>query len=105
MTVVAFNQRSVAEILQIILTLAGLVGAPQKGRVLAAELSSGLEEIRASARRFPRRPKVFFEEWNDPLISGIQWVEELIELAGGEPTFPKLRRQPLARDRILAPVA
>ena len=62
-----------------------------------------MEEIRASARRFPRRPKVFFEEWNDPLISGIQWIEELIELAGGEPTFPELRRQPLARDRILDP--
>ena len=103
LTVHAFNQRSVAEILRMILTLAGLVGAPQKGRMLASELSEGLEEIRASARRFPRRPRVFFEEWNDPLISGIRWVEELIELAGGEPVFPELRRQPLARDRILDP--
>ncbi len=103
LTVLAFNQRSVTEILQMILTLAGLVGAPQKGRALASELSNGLEEIRASARRFPRRPRVFFEEWNDPLISGIQWVEELIELAGGEPVFPELRQKPLARDRILDP--
>ena len=86
-----------------ILSLAGLMGAPQKGRALASELSNGLEEIRASARRFPRRPRVFFEEWNDPLISGIQWVEELIELAGGEPVFPELRQKPLARDRILDP--
>ncbi len=103
LTVLAFNQRSVAEILQMILTLAGLVGAARKGRALASELSDGLEEIRASARRFPRRPRVFFEEWNDPLISGIQWVEELIELAGGEPVFPELRQKPLARDRILDP--
>ena len=103
LTVLTFNQRSVAEILQMILTLAGLVGAPQKGRTLASELSGGLEEIRASVNRFPRRPRVFFEEWNDPLISGIQWVEELIELAGGEPVFPELRQKPLARDRILDP--
>ena len=103
LTVLAFNQRSVTEILQMILTLAGLVGTPQKGKALASELSNGMEEIRASAQRFPRRPKVFFEEWNDPLISGIQWVEELIELAGGEPVFPELRQKPLARDRILDP--
>ena len=103
LTVLTFNQRSVAEILQMILTLANLVGCPEKGRALASELSSGLEEIRASARRFPRRPRVLFEEWHDPLISGIQWVEELIELAGGEPIFPELRHQPLARDRILDP--
>lgn len=103
LTVLAFNQRSVAEILQMILTLAGLVGTPQKGKALASALTSGLEEIRGSARRFPRRPRVFFEEWNEPLISGIQWVEELIELAGGEPVFPELRQKPLARDRILDP--
>ena len=101
LTVLAFNQRSVSEILEMILALAGLVGCPEKGIALASELSDGLEEIRVSARRFPRRPRVFFEEWNDPLISGIQWVEELIELAGGEPVFPELRQKPLARDRIL----
>lgn len=103
LTVLTFNQRSVAEILEMILALAGLVGCPEKGKALASVLSGGLEEIRASARRFPRRPRVFFEEWNDPLISGIQWVEELIELAGGEPVFPELRQKPLARDRILDP--
>ena len=103
LAVLTFNQRSVTEILQMILTLAGLVGTPQKGKALASALTSGLEEIRGSARRFPRRPRVFFEEWNDPLISGIQWAEELIELAGGEPVFPELRQKPLARDRILDP--
>lgn len=101
LTVLTFNQRSVSEILEMILALAGLVGCPEKGIALASVLSGGLEEIRASANRFPRRPRVFFEEWNDPLISGIQWAEELIELAGGEPVFPELRQKPLARDRIL----
>lgn len=103
LTVLAFNQRSVFEILEMILALAGLVGCPEKGKALASVLSGGLEEIRASAQRFPRRPRVFFEEWNDPLISGIQWVEELTELAGGEPVFPELRQKALARDRILDP--
>ena len=103
LTVLAFNQRSVSEILEMILALAGLVGCPEKGKALASVLSGGLEEIRASANRFPRRPRVFFEEWNDPLISGIRWVEELIELAGGEPVFPELRQKPMARDRILDP--
>ena len=84
LTVLAFNQRSVGEILQVIRTLADLVGASEKGRTLVSELASGLEAIEASARRFPRRPRVFFEEWKDPLISGIQWVEELVELAGGQ---------------------
>ena len=101
LTVLTFNQRSVSEILEMILALAGLVGCPEKGIALVSVLSGGLEEIRASANRFPRRPRVFFEEWNEPLISGIQWVEELIELAGGEPVFPELRQKPLARDRIL----
>ena len=105
MTVFTFNQRSVNEILQVIRTLADLVGVPQKGRALVSELSSGLEAIEASARRFPRRPRVFFEEWKDPLISGIQWVEELVELAGGEAIFPELRHKRLGRDRIVDPGA
>ena len=105
LTVLTFNQRSVKEILQVIGTLADLVGVPQKGTALVSELSSGLEAIEASARRFPRRPRVFFEEWKDPLISGIQWVEELVELAGGEPVFPELRQERLGRDRIVDPGA
>ena len=105
LTVLAFNQRSVGEILQVIRTLADLVGASEKGRTLVSELESGLEAIEASARRFPRRPRVFFEEWKDPLISGIQWVEELVELAGGQPIFPELRHKRLGRDRIVDPGA
>lgn len=105
LTVMTFNQRSVKEILQVIRTLADLVGAPHKGRALVSELSSGLEAIEASARRFPHRPRVFFEEWKAPLISGIQWVEELVELAGGETVFPELRHKRLGRDRIVEPDA
>ena len=99
--VFAFNQRSVAEILQMIRVLAGIVGVPAKGVVLAMELEQGLERIRQQAGQFARRPRVYFEEWDDPLISGIQWVEELIDIAGGEPIFPQLRGARLAKDRVV----
>ena len=99
--VFAFNQRSITEILQMIRMLAGMVGCEPKGQVLVAELEHGLEQIRISAGRFAKRPRVFFEEWPDPLISGIQWVEELVEVAGGDPIFPELRGNRLAKDRIV----
>jgi iron complex transport system substrate-binding protein len=99
--VFTFNQRSVAEILQMIRVLGGIAGVPDRAGALVGELEAGLGAIRASAARFPRRPRVYFEEWDDPLISGIQWVEELIEIAGGEPVFPDLRRARLGRDRII----
>jgi iron complex transport system substrate-binding protein len=102
-TVVTFNQRSIAEILQMIRMLGGLVGCQPAAERLAGELEQGLDAIRASAARFPARPRVFFEEWDDPLISGIAWVDELIEVAGGAPLFPELRRQSLAKDRIVSP--
>jgi iron complex transport system substrate-binding protein len=99
--VVTFNQRSVPEILTMIRMLGGLIGAQERAEHLAGKLEDGLEAIRRSAERFPRRPKVFFEEWDDPLISGIQWVEELVEIAGGTPIFPHLRRAALGKDRIV----
>jgi iron complex transport system substrate-binding protein len=102
-TVVTFNQRSVAEILQMIRMLAGLIGCGGKGEALAATLAAGLDAIRAEAAQLPRRPRVFFEEWDDPLISGTQWVEELVEIAGGDPIFPELRHAKLGKDRIVAP--
>ena len=102
-TVMNWNQRSVAEILDMIGALARLVGVEPKGRDLVARLQSELAAIQASARRFPRRPRVWFEEWHEPLIGGIRWVEELITLAGGEPAFPELAARPAARDRILSP--
>jgi iron complex transport system substrate-binding protein len=99
--VYTFNQRSVAEILQMIRVLGAIVGVASKGEALATEMEAGVERIRASAAQLPRRPRVFFEEWDDPLISGIQWVDELIEIAGGDPVFPDLRRSKLAKDRIV----
>ncbi len=102
-TVVTFNQRSVAEILQMIRMLGGLIGCSAKAEALAARLEAGLDEIRAAAARLPRRPRVFFEEWDDPLISGIQWVEELVEIAGGDPVFPELRHAGLGKERVVTP--
>ena len=99
--VFTFNQRSVAEILQMIRMLGGIVGVPEKAVALANDLAAGLQAIRTSAAAFERRPRVYFEEWDDPLISGIQWVEELIEIAGGDPVFPHLRGAKLATNRIV----
>jgi iron complex transport system substrate-binding protein len=101
--VYTFNQRSVPEILQMIRIVGALVGCPAKGEALAASLERGLEEIRGSAASFSRRPRVFFEEWDAPLISGIRWVEELVEIAGGDPIFPELRDKALGKDRIVDP--
>ena len=100
-TVFTFNQRSVAEILQMIRVLAGIVGVSEKGDALARELEAGLDRIRDASRAWPRRPRVYFEEWDDPLISGIQWVDELVAIAGGEPVFPDRRHARLAKDRIV----
>ena len=101
--VVTFNQRSVAEIFQMIRMLGGLVGLADRAERYAADLERGLDDIRTSAAALPRRPRVFFEEWDDPLISGIRWVDELVEIAGGQTMFPQLRGGALAKDRILAP--
>ena len=101
--VVLFNQRSVAEILQMIRMLGGLIGCADRAEALAGTLEQRLEEIRARVSRLPMRPRVYFEEWDDPLISGIQWVEELIEIAGGDPVFPELRHAKLAKERIVQP--
>jgi iron complex transport system substrate-binding protein len=100
--VFTFNQRSVAGILQMVRVLGGIVGAAKKAEALAATLAAGLEEIRQRAALLPRRPTVFFEEWDDPLITGIRWVEELVEIAGGEPVFPDRRHAKLAKDRIVS---
>ena len=98
---VVFNQRSVAEILRMIQMLGGLVGCAERADALASTLEADLDRVRAAAAPFPRRPRVYFEEWDDPLISGIQWVEELVEIAGGDPIFPELRHAKLGKDRIV----
>jgi len=101
--VMTFNQRSVAEILQMIRVLGAMVGFGAQGSALADALERGLDDTRAAAAKFRTRPKVFFEEWDAPLISGIRWVEELVEIAGGDPIFPDLRHAALAKDRIVDP--
>jgi iron complex transport system substrate-binding protein len=103
LTVVTFNQRTVAEILQMIRMLGGLVGCQPQAEALADRLERELDRIRREAERLPTRPRVFFEEWDEPLISGIRWVEELVDIAGGAPIFPELAGAALAKDRIVEP--
>jgi len=99
--VLVFNQRSVEEILETMAMLARIVAAEEAGIALVERLRGELSRISESAAGFPRRPRVFFEEWMDPLISGIRWVEELVEIAGGEPIFPDLRFQHAAGGLIV----
>jgi iron complex transport system substrate-binding protein len=96
-----FNQRSVDGILRMIVTLGALVGCESKAAGLVSRLSSGMDEIRARTASFGRRPRVYFEEWDEPPISCIQWVSELVAIAGGEDCFPELAREPLGRNRII----
>lgn len=102
--VMTFNQRSIEEIYRMIQVLGGLVGREEASRALVEELERGVEEVREKGEDLLRRPRVFFEEWPDPLISGIRWVSELIEAAGGEDIFPELRDKGEAKGRIVDPV-
>ena len=97
-----FNQRSVQDILGMIRTLGGLIGCEAKAGALAEELSRRIETVRTAAAALPRRPRVYFEEWDSPQISAIRWVSELIDIAGGEDCFPELAREPLGKGRIIA---
>jgi iron complex transport system substrate-binding protein len=99
-----FNQRDIAGIMAMIRTLGALVGVAERADQLATRFEERLASIAAVARPSPR-PKVYFEEWDDPLISGIGWVCELIEIAGGEDVLPDLRFQAAAKDRIISPDA
>jgi len=102
LNIMIFNQRSVDEILSMILTLSSIVGAAYKGEELVKTLEAGLQEIRDAAGRLPRRPKVYFEEWDEPMISGIRWVSELVEIAGGRDIFSDLSRSQSASGRIVS---
>ncbi len=102
LNVLVFNQRSVAGILGMIHSLGALVGAADRAEKLTTELESGLEAVRAQAGGFARRPRVYFEEWDEPMISGIGWVSELVGIAGGDDIFPELARSQDARGRIVA---
>jgi iron complex transport system substrate-binding protein len=97
-----FNHRSVPEILRMIRMLGGMIGCETKSAALADGLAAGVEQVRAAARGLPRRPRVYFEEWDEPQIAAIRWVGELIEIAGGDNCFAELAAKPLGRDRIIA---
>ena len=103
LNVVVFNQRSVADILQMIRMLGGIVGCQRAAEDLADRLSANLDAIRRASAASSQRLRVFFEEWDAPLISGIRWVEELVEIAGGAPIFPELAGAALAKDRVVDP--
>jgi iron complex transport system substrate-binding protein len=102
LNVLIFNQRSVQEILNVILALSSLVGAADKGAALVQRLEAGLDEIREKAKAFGRRPRVYFEEWDEPMISGIRWVSELVEIAGGEDVFSDQSSSQAATGRIVS---
>jgi iron complex transport system substrate-binding protein len=97
-----FNQRSVDEILQMICILGGMIGCSDKATELVKRLIDNIERVRTEARQWARRPRVYFEEWDEPIITGIRWVSELVEIAGGTDCFADLKDQPLARNRIVA---
>jgi iron complex transport system substrate-binding protein len=98
-----FNQRDVAGILAMIRTLGALVGAVTRADDLAASLEARLAAAREQAATLPRQPKIYFEEWDEPMISGIGWVSELIETAGGIDVFSHLAANKTAKDRIVTP--
>jgi iron complex transport system substrate-binding protein len=97
-----FNHRSVAEILRMIATLGGMVGCENRAAALIGQLEAAVERVRASAAKFARRPRVYFEEWDAPQISAIRWVSELVGIAGGDDVFPELARESLGKNRIIA---
>ncbi|HEY9132686.1 MAG TPA: cobalamin-binding protein [Dyella sp.] len=95
------NHRSVAGILAYIRRLGAMVGVAEKAEAYAQKAEQHIAAIEASAARLPRRPKVYFEEWDEPLITGIRWVAELVRIAGGDDVFPEQAGQSLAKHRIL----
>lgn len=99
--VLIFNQRSIQEILDVVMTLGRMVGAEDRARELVNDYIDRLETAAEKTRRQTRRPRVYFEEWNDPQICGIEWVSELVELAGGQNVFADEARGKQAEDRII----
>ncbi|HVF34059.1 MAG TPA: ABC transporter substrate-binding protein [Candidatus Saccharimonadia bacterium] len=96
------NHRSVAGILAYVRRLGALVGAHERADRYARTLEANLAAVARKAAALPRRPRVYFEEWDEPMISGIRWVAELVRIAGGDDVFPELAAEPLARGRIIA---
>jgi iron complex transport system substrate-binding protein len=97
----AFNQRTISGIFDMIRTVGALVGATDRASNLANSLAAGISDARERATRLIDKPRVYFEEWDNPMISGIGWVSELIEVAGGWDIFADLSRCKCAKDRIV----
>ncbi len=102
LSVLVTNQRSVAEVLATMRLVASLVGASAAAETWISRCRCRWDEIAAVAAAWPRRPRVYFEEWDEPMISAIRWVSELIDLAGGDDVFAELGRKSLGRDRVIA---
>jgi iron complex transport system substrate-binding protein len=100
--VTVFNQRSVEAIFSMLYQVAAMVGQARAGLQRIAAMRAGLESIRAAGAALARRPRVYFEEWDEPAISAIRWVSELVGIAGGDDVFPELARQAMGRERIIA---
>ncbi|MGA7964530.1 MAG: cobalamin-binding protein [Gammaproteobacteria bacterium] len=97
-----FNHRTVEGILRMVETLGAMAGCAERARGLAKELETNVAQIEGRASTLRRRPRVYFEEWDEPMITGIGWVCELVRSAGGDDIFPELSREALAKNRILA---
>jgi len=102
LNVLVTNQRSVAQIFQTLRLLAGLVGQQERAEAWIAQCQARHAQIAQVASSWPRWPRVYFEEWDEPMISAIQWVSELLTVAGGEDVFPELALQSMGRDRVIA---
>ncbi|MFY8083827.1 MAG: cobalamin-binding protein [Rubrivivax sp.] len=102
LNVLVTNQRSVAQIFQTLRLVAGLVGAQDRAEAWIAQCQARHAQIAQAASAWPRRPRVYFEEWDEPMISAIRWVSELITVAGGDDVFPELALQSMGRDRVMA---
>ncbi|MEM4271257.1 MAG: cobalamin-binding protein, partial [Candidatus Pacearchaeota archaeon] len=100
-TVLINNHRTVKEILQVIVQIGSLVGKSERAIQIVQEIQNKIEHVQEIGKNFTRKPKVYFEEWFDPIITGICWVSEIVELAGGEDIFQEHRKAHLAKDRIL----
>jgi iron complex transport system substrate-binding protein len=100
-TVLCTNQRSFDDVLRAILLVGGALGREEAARALVADMRDEVKQVREYSSVWPDRPRIYFEEWMDPLISGIGWVSDLIEIAGGRDVFAELRERPSARERIV----
>ena len=100
--VTVFNQRSVEEIFSMLYQVAAMVAQVERGQELIGQMRQGLRDIELAGAALPRRPRVYFEEWDSPHISAIRWVSELVGIAGGDDCFPELATQAMGKDRIIA---